>query len=188
MDCNKANKLMMQFMDNSILEDDYLLLEQHLEECDVCKKDFSLYIEILNGFSGNIGLVEAPEDFEDIVMNRIEDIEPEYIDLKNRFNNFYYVMGGIISLLFSISMLININKELILNNFSSDSIIYKILQFNDYIGILSTSFVEFFMKTISIIEINLPIFLEYLRLTSFIAIIILILAQYRVYKNNRVKA
>lgn len=188
MDCNKANKLMMKFMDNSLTDEEYLLLEKHLEECAECKKDFSLYTEILENFSEETMIIEAPENFEEMVMAKIENIEPKYIDLKNRTNNFYYIIAGVSSLLFSISMLVNMNKEIIITNFSSQSFLYKVLQFNEYIGMLSKSVFLFLEETISIILLNLPIFMDYLRIASFIAILILILAQYRVYKDNKIEA
>lgn len=188
MDCNKANKLMMKFMDNSLTEEEHLLLESHLQECEECKKDFSLYTEILEDFSEEIGLIEAPESFEENVMSIIEDIEPEYVEVKNRMNKFYYLTGGAIVLLFTSSLVVNMNKELILTNFDEKSFLYKILELNEYISISSKSVLDFLTKTFYIIESNLPIFINYLRLASFIAIIVLVLAQYRVYKNNKVEA
>ncbi|MDE6356971.1 MAG: hypothetical protein K2L15_00090, partial [Eubacteriales bacterium] len=82
----------------------------------------------------------------------------------------------------------NMNKEIIITNFSSQSFLYKVLQFNEYIGMLSKSVFLFLEETISIILLNLPIFMDYLRIASFIAILILILAQYRVYKDNKIEA
>lgn len=184
MDCNKASKLMMKFMDNSLTDEENLLLEKHLEECVECKKDFSLYTEILEDFSTEILDIEVPENLEEMVMEKIEEIEPRYIDLKNRTNIFYYITAGLVSLLFSIGILVNMNKEIIIENFKQDSLFYKILDFYEYIEMLSNSFVLFLNEIISTIISNLPTFMEYLRISSFICILILILAQYRVYKNN----
>lgn len=187
MDCNKANKLMMEYMDFTISEEDNFLLEKHLEECDECKESFELYTQILDEFSLDAkNIIEAPEDFEIKVMEKIEHIEPRYIKEKNNKNILIYSFLGMTALAFSFFLMISLNKEIILSNPEQTPILNSYYQFFNNIFNLSldTLSLNSVIETFSNI---LPYIWEGLKYTSIIVIIGLALAQYLLHKRESLK-
>jgi len=73
--CERANELMMRYMDGLLDDFDKMNLEKHIEDCETCAEDFELYKEMLKSFNlDNIDIVEAPEDFADNVMSQINEL------------------------------------------------------------------------------------------------------------------
>ena len=126
MNCEKANELMMEIIDNKISKDEYLLFEKHLEQCENCKKDFLMYQQILEEFN-EIEILEAPENFEQNIMEKIENIEPEYRKSNKKINIFYWC----ISLIASFLLGVNIFSDSIIGKFNILSIKCGINNFND---------------------------------------------------------
>lgn len=71
MDCKKASILMMMFLDGIVSESDKLRLQNHLEECNYCKQEFSLLLESINIIE-SIEEIEPPGKIKDTVMSRID--------------------------------------------------------------------------------------------------------------------
>ncbi|WP_250278509.1 anti-sigma factor family protein [[Clostridium] colinum] len=185
MNCNKANKLMMDYMDFNISQEDEFLLKNHLKECNECKESFELYNEILEEFSLDCNtIIEAPEDFEINIMEKIEHIEPRYIKDKVKKNMVTYVFLAMTSLVFSLFLIVYLNKDVLLSNQSS--ILYKYYSFFE--NIFSISIETFNISYIweSILSI-LPYVLEGLKYTSILTIIAIIIAQYILYRRKTLK-
>lgn len=180
MDCNKANKLILKFMENSITEEEYISLENHLENCKECEDDFSLYTSVLDDFEQNINIMEAPSDFTQNVMKKIEHIKPDYIDNKKSTNIFYYTISLFSALLIGIVIFVNFYKDDIVKNFPADSFIYKFFEFNQ--NLIYNNNLLLSDKQ------NLPNFILYLRIAFLFIVLILIIGQYNIYKKNKIQA
>lgn len=187
MDCNKANKLMMDYMDLNISEEDNFLLEKHLEECKECRESFGLYTQILDEFSLDAdNIIEAPEDFEINIMEKIEHIEPRYIKEKTKKNMVAYVFLGMTSLVFSLFLIVSLNQDVFLSNPEQYPIIYGYYKFfenifNISIDTLNISSIWALLNTI------LPYIIEGLKYTSIITIACMAIAQFLLRRRESLK-
>lgn len=71
MDHNKAKELLSEYLDGELCEENRLELENHLEFCVDCTKDFEQLKKTINVLS-SISTLEAPEDFEKKVRERLK--------------------------------------------------------------------------------------------------------------------
>ena len=187
MNCNKANQLMMDYLDLNISEENEFLLKNHLKECEECKESFNLYTQILDEFSlDKENIIEAPEDFEIEVMKKIEIIEPRYI--KEKFNKtmVYYTILGMTCLSFSLFLLISFNKDSFLSNVSNSPILNKYYLFFESMFNINIQKINIHHLWENITNLT-PLILEGLKYTSLIMIFFIIIGQYFVYKRKSIK-
>lgn len=187
MDCNKANKLMMKFMDNTISEEKYLLLEEHLEECAECQNDFSIYTEILEGFSNDMEILEVHEDFEEKIMQKIEHIEPNYTKNKKITNIFYWTIGIVSSFLLGLNLFFNFNKIYVTEKFNLISFKYILEEFNNILNNFFNFIINLMQNIFCFFQENMIIFISNLKVICFIGIIALIILNYKNYIKNKIK-
>lgn len=187
LDCNKANKLIMDYMDFNISKEDEFLLQNHLKECPQCREDFELYTQILEEFTLDTqNTVEAPENFELNVMKKIENIEPTYIREKNNKNIVAYAILTVTALMFSMFFIIYLNKDAFLNIEEQMPVLYNYYLFFENLS-------NFSLETFSLsnlweqIYILMPSAVEGIKYTSVIAIIFIIVAQYFLTRRESLK-
>lgn len=177
-------------MDGSLQQNDKLILDDHLNCCFECKKDFSIYTQILEDFSTDVNTLELdiPEDFEKSVMAKIQDIEPVYIEKKISSTNLIYLTAGFIGLLSTISIIMAINKSFIIEYMYKIPFFYNLLEFSEYIKGFSGSFVMTLKQIGDMLLNNLPTFLEGFKNSSLVVIVVLILAQFLTYNKEKINA
>ena len=71
--CEKYGDLMMKYMDGLLDDFEQMNLDKHIEACETCREDFSIYQEMLTDFNTE-EIIEAPEGFVAAVMEKVEDI------------------------------------------------------------------------------------------------------------------
>ena len=111
MDCEKANDLMMKYMDGILTESEAVSLNRHIKTCGQCEADFLVYDGIMDDFSG-MTLSEPPEGFELRVMSIIRQL-PD-VGIKSVQRSMYGVLG-IFSVLLGLGIILDMNKELLFN-------------------------------------------------------------------------
>ena len=111
MDCEKAGALMMKYMDGVLTENEAGSLHQHIKVCARCEEDFLAYDGIMNNFA-EMSLSEPPEGFEIRVMEIVRQL-PE-VGLKSVHRALYGVLG-VFSVLLGLGIILNMNKESLLN-------------------------------------------------------------------------
>jgi len=111
MECEKANDLMMKYMDGILTESEADLLNKHIKTCNRCKEDFLAYDAIMDDFS-EMTLSEPPEGFELRVMSIIKQLPEAGLKSVNRA---LYGVLGVFSVLLGIGIILDMNKEQLLN-------------------------------------------------------------------------
>ena len=111
MECEKANDLMMKYMDGTLSESEAFSLNRHIKTCGQCEEDFLMYDSILDDFSG-MTLSEPPEGFELRVMSIVRQL-PE-VGVKSAHRSLYGVLG-VFSVLLGLGIILDMNKEPLLN-------------------------------------------------------------------------
>ncbi len=178
MNCNKANKLIMEYIDCNISPEDEFLLKNHLKICSECQESFKFYTEILEEFSlNNKTIIQAPEDFEKNVMKKIENIEPKYIKEKNNKKLITFVFLFMASLTFSIFLMISLNKDVFLENPEKMPVLRAYYYFFDKIFNISLENFSLTYIINSLYDI-LPHIIESLKCTSLLMLICILIAQY----------
>ena len=108
MECKKAEKYIMKYMDNELSEEEAKVLNSHIMVCDFCKNDFYIYDNILNELN-ILENFEAPIDFENSVISKIEKL------IEREYNKYHFVNNTITSvILLSFSIFFSIITLLIL--------------------------------------------------------------------------
>ncbi len=71
MDCKTSSDLMMSYMDQAITADEWENLQQHLDTCEHCREEFSIFSQIDDFFEDALSL-EPQESFDKKVMESID--------------------------------------------------------------------------------------------------------------------
>lgn len=99
MDCNKAGKLMMSYMDKNITTDEESKLHHHVSKCDACREEFAVYqdleVEEETFLNPEVPCTVYPSDFEGNVMNKI-------FILSERSEKNFKLVFGVYSTMFSL--------------------------------------------------------------------------------------
>lgn len=178
---------MMKYMDSIITEQEATELRSHIEECEICKEDFIMYNHILEEFSNIDNIIEAPDDFELQVMAKIDKLEPIYIDCETKSESLLCALWGSFSVFAGIGTILIINKEAITN------FIMKNPNFSAYADMLIPveNYVEQFKVSLASIFTSLiestSGYITSLKYVSLIAFILLMVAQYIIYKKDKVE-
>ena len=184
-DCNRANQLIMDYMDFNISQEDEFLLKNHLKECDECRESFELYSQMLEEFSlDKKNIIQAPEDFEINVMEKIENIESRYIKEKTNKNIITYVFLAMISLTFSLFLMVSFNKDVFLSNPEKMPILNKYYLFFDKIFNISLKNLSLSSITQSLYDM-VPHIIESLKYISLLMIICILIGQYILNKREK---
>ena len=167
----------MDYMDFNISKEDEFLLQNHLKKCSQCREDFELYTQILEEFTlDSENIIDAPENFEINIMEKIENIEPSYIKEKNNKNIIAYVFLGITSLMLSMFLIIYLNKDVFLNLKEQMPFLYNYYSFFENLSKIS-------LETFSLsslweqLSVLIPYAIEGIKYTSIVSIIFIIVAQ-----------
>ncbi|MDR1642014.1 MAG: zf-HC2 domain-containing protein [Clostridiales bacterium] len=75
MECERADLLMMKYMDNALSESEAQELSEHIASCPQCKEDFLAYDKIMSDFA-EMEIVEAPPGFTTAVMAKVRLLPP----------------------------------------------------------------------------------------------------------------
>ncbi len=100
MDCNKAETLLMRYMDNIITKAEAEELREHTNLCSACRQDFEAYALMVNGFK-EMEIIEAPVNFEDCVMEKIRKL-PKLSE--SSFHCLMFKAWGFVLILLAISI------------------------------------------------------------------------------------
>lgn len=122
MECIKAREWIHQHMDKSLDHSNEVLLMAHIEDCDVCRKDYEILMSIHQVLQST-DEVDLPSDFHERLMKKIEK-RP-----KKRQNIVFLKQLNIAAvivfvLVFSLIGLNNLNQE---KNMSNDEVSEEML-------------------------------------------------------------
>lgn len=115
MDCKKANELMMNYFDsplnNSICKTHKL--HKHLQKCDSCREEFTVYDEIMTDLQLIDEPIEPPADMEASVMTKILLIESVEKENHTAKENIPFVLCGVVSVLIGLYFVFGLNGDAI---------------------------------------------------------------------------
>ncbi len=116
MNCEKADLLIMKYMDGEINISEAKLLNSHLLGCKECKEGFKIYDLLLLDMEELDG-VEAPYDFEKAVMVKITSLpKVEKNQLYSRRDKLKLIFGGGFVSFLSVGMVLVNNREALIEN------------------------------------------------------------------------
>lgn len=95
MNCEDANVLITNYIDNEIEESQLLELEKHLESCADCKELFNDIKDVVSQLQ-SLPPVELPEDFHESLMNKIK--KDTKLKVINKASKFYYIAALVVAL------------------------------------------------------------------------------------------
>ncbi len=109
MKCQDAEKYIMKYMDGEISKQEAEQLNEHIQHCPGCKRDFEFYDAMVELFE-EMPLYEAPADFEMQVMLQIQTLEEgkQYCHIKNRI---WGHIWGTFTVLFGTGAILAFYKE-----------------------------------------------------------------------------
>ena len=114
MNCSKADEYFMKYIDNCLTAGEAEKLHKHLSTCEKCKADFAIYDSIAGEFSDMEFIIEAPQGFEDKVMEKIKELPAPKAAFDRSVNTILTVIGiGFVSVL-ALGFIIFINRDIII--------------------------------------------------------------------------
>jgi len=75
--CEEAFRRLDDFLDRRLSPEETKLVEQHLEICDACTREFSFEASVLNGVRRKLRHLEAPTDLLGRVLAQLKQPRPE---------------------------------------------------------------------------------------------------------------
>jgi hypothetical protein len=175
MNCKDAEKLIMNYMDNTLSEKDAIKLNEHLKQCGECREAFAVYEVMMDHFQG-IEIVEAPVCFEQELMTKISAIEPVYLTQKPISMEWVHsLIWGLITLLFGTGVILNVYKDKIMGYLSQNQYTAEFYQTISPVGNLFVQYINEGFKYVESITAYLSGFgiFSYLKIICGISIIVL---------------
>ena len=75
--CEEAFRRLDDFLDRRLSPEETRLVEEHLQICDACTREFTFEASVLNGVRQKIRHLEAPSDLLGRVLSRLKQPPPE---------------------------------------------------------------------------------------------------------------
>lgn len=142
MNCKDAEKFIMNYMDNTLSEQDAIKLNEHLKQCAECREAFEVYETMMNHFQ-DIEMVEAPVGFEQELMIKINVIEPVYLTQKPiSIEWLHSLVWGLITLLFGTGVILNVYKDKIMVYISQNQYTAEFYQTISPVGNLFVKYIN----------------------------------------------
>ncbi|MGL4791680.1 MAG: anti-sigma factor family protein [Anaerotignaceae bacterium] len=127
MKCEKAEKLMMKYMDGQISVEEAEMLNTHISACIDCKEAFFLYDELLNEME-DVEEVLAPEGFQEAVMAAVMALpKEERVSVYSLKYKVKVWVAGTFAVLLSIGALLIGHRDIVLSS------LYQIPLIRDYV-------------------------------------------------------
>jgi len=110
MECSKANELMMKYMDGTLSEQDAGRLRKHIDQCEGCKADFTVYDEIVSAFEMPEETF-APDGFVEAVMTKINALESASVKATVKADSILLTVWGLFTVLLGLGCVLALNRE-----------------------------------------------------------------------------
>ena len=182
MECDKADLLMMKYMDGTLGETERERLDTHMESCAKCREDFLIYEEIKNELPARV--IFAPDNFESLVMERIKAL-PENKKFAGSIDSLLCVVWGVFSALFGAGFLAVMNKDAVLayiaDNPSLAGYADLLVRVSRYTEDFAASFTEFIAEA----SLSVGGYIASSRYVLLLIVAVLAALQYVVYKKNK---
>lgn len=174
-------------MDSNISEKEALILKEHVGKCSVCYEDFLTYDEILDEFSSLDNILTAPVDFEDKIMAKIYALGDIYFPKESKYDGFMYAVWGGVSVLCGLGMLLILNKDVIINYFNSSPALNGYVKYFAPVENYVIQFKSNVEAIFNAVTSSVGAYTENLKFASFVAFIVLVMAQIFIYKRDKVE-
>jgi anti-sigma factor (TIGR02949 family) len=73
--CEEAFRRLDDFLDRRLGPEDTRLVEEHLQICDACTREFSFEASVLNGVKQKLRQLETPSDLLARVLSRLQSAD-----------------------------------------------------------------------------------------------------------------
>ena len=77
--CEEAFRRLNDFLDRRMTEAELKIMEEHLEICAWCAREFNFEASVLHGLKRKVRQLEAPEDLVSRVLSRLPTSPEEHI-------------------------------------------------------------------------------------------------------------
>ena len=121
MNCENSEQYFMLYMDNILSGEQAQEMNSHLKECDKCTEEFLLYDNIMSEFSKEC-IVEAKDNFEAVVMEKIKELNHTFNKAENRMDSFAYFVWGSVSVIFGLGFLLAFYREQIISGLATHEV------------------------------------------------------------------
>lgn len=109
MNCETANELIMKYFDGEINDIEEAQLMQHLKTCKSCSEEFRCMKEVFATIQAESG-IEPPENFEAMVMDKINALEYAQKQEYSRMLVLLYNAASIVSILLMLFFVADIKQ------------------------------------------------------------------------------
>lgn len=75
--CEEAFRRLDDFLDRRLSPEETKLVEEHLQTCDACTREFTFEASVLNGVRRKLRHLEAPADLLSRVFSQLKQPRPE---------------------------------------------------------------------------------------------------------------
>lgn len=188
MNCSRAEKLMMDYIDNTLSADDAKKLNEHLKVCENCKESFLIY-EMFQDAIQDEEIIEAPENFEKELMIKISDITPSYITKENiSMDSLNAIIWGTFAMLFGIGIMFNLYDDSILTYVAQNEYISNFYNVITPIGNLISKYINESFAYFQNIVLSMNNLITYSKVICAVLVAILSLVQIKIKKTDKVDA
>jgi hypothetical protein len=183
MECDKAENLMMLYMDRALPEQDAAVLNKHIKECAKCREDFFTYDKILSELSIQ-KVYSPPEGFEGAVMEKIRALDYKRPVSANK-DSLFCVIWGVFSILFGTGLIAMMYKDSITSYLAAtgrfDGFIQTVGPVTDYVFNLT----EQLMLLVTLLGANFIELVSGLRFALLLICFVLAGVQYFIFRKNK---
>ncbi|MDR0999967.1 MAG: zf-HC2 domain-containing protein [Clostridiales bacterium] len=178
MECEKADILMMKYMDKTITEREAKMLNKHILSCAKCKESFIIYDSIASDLGG-VPVEEAPAGFTSRVMSAVAAL-PAYTG--EGTTRVMYGVWGVVGFFAVIGALLIFLRDIILQAIDTNPIFEPIMPSVTYVA---QSVDMLYMQASAVTSVALEAVSEGMTWVLPVVIVCLIAVLIVIYRSER---
>lgn len=184
--CQRAQDLMMKYLDNLISPEEQRYLDEHLVSCEACCFDFSAFKQVVSSLTEAAEIeIVAPEGFEEAVMAQIHKLPATN---HSKTDALVYTLLAVLSGLFGLGFLVAINSGPVLE-FLNEAGLTSYVAFISSIMPISEEFFRTFLQNLTTLAASVTEVLSGARFVllglAALSLSLTVVFRQRIAKRNR---
>ncbi len=184
--CQRAQDLMMKYLDNLISPEEQSYLDDHLVGCEACCFDFSAFKQVVSSLTEAAEIeIVAPEGFEEAVMAQIHKLPATN---HSKTDALVYTLLAVLSGLFGLGFLVAINSGPVLE-FLNEAGLTSYVAFISSIMPISEEFFRTFLQNLTTLAASVTEVLSGARFVllglAALSLSLTVVFRQRIAKRNR---
>ena len=188
MNCDTSGKFIMKYMDGDLTPDETEMLNNHVSDCEICRKDFEVYRQLTSAFEASDfrnALIPAPEDFELKVMEAVKALPVK--NGENKSESLLFSLWSLFSLVSCLAFVLIINEKEIFSYLASVPGLERYLKTAVPVSDYVINFTNKLTEAVTLFSSEIYAFMADIRYVLLILCGIAAMVQFFIVRRNKIE-